>query len=160
MSVRSRKIMFLGAKVWPMRSADKLTAKNSALSSQKCIGISDVSPNSPPPTNYYFIKQYWNPSGPMVYNSGALLPTPTLKFWNDCNLRSCAWLWTSLGMSLIHSSEGTSAALQSKTKSVVTALTRVIDFAPIPIILRSTFFGCLDTRRLRRLLPNDLPDRI
>jgi hypothetical protein len=32
---------------------------------------------------------------------------------------------------------------QSKTKSAVTALTIVIDFAPIPIILQSTFFGCL-----------------
>jgi hypothetical protein len=41
-------------------------------------------------TNYYSIKQYSNPSGPMVYNSGALLPPPTLKFWNDSNLRSCA----------------------------------------------------------------------
>jgi hypothetical protein len=30
--------------------------------------------------------------------------------------------------------EGTSAALQSKNKSAVTALTMVIDFAPIPII--------------------------
>jgi hypothetical protein len=32
------------------------------------------------------------------------------------------------------SSEGTSAALQSKKKSAITALTMVIDFAPIPII--------------------------
>jgi hypothetical protein len=36
--------------------------------------------------------------------------------------------------SSIHSSEGTSAALQSKKKSAVTALTMVINFAPIPII--------------------------
>jgi hypothetical protein len=47
------------------------------------------------------------------------------------------------GTSLIHSSEGTTAALQSKSKSAVTALTIVIDFTPIPIILQSTFFGCL-----------------
>jgi hypothetical protein len=46
-------------------------------------------------------------------------------------------------LSKIYSSEGTSAALHSKTKSVVTALTIVIDFAPIPIILRSAFFGYL-----------------
>jgi hypothetical protein len=109
----------------------------------KSIGCSDVSPNSPPPTNYYSIKPCSNPSGPMVYNSRALLQPPILKFWNDSNLRSCAWLWTHPGTSLIHSSEGTSAALQSKTKSVVTALTIVIDFAPIPIILQSTFFDCL-----------------
>jgi hypothetical protein len=38
------------------------------------------------------------------------------------------------GTSIIHSSEGTSAALQLKKKSAVTALTMVIDFAPIPII--------------------------
>jgi hypothetical protein len=44
-----------------------------------------------------------NPSGPMVYNYGALLPPPTLKFWNDSNLRSCAWLRTPHGTSLIHS---------------------------------------------------------
>jgi hypothetical protein len=37
----------------------------------------------------------------------------------------------------------TSAALQSKMKSAVTDLTIVIDFAPIQIILRSSFFGCL-----------------
>jgi Na+/serine symporter len=49
------------------------------------------------------------------------------------------------GASLIHSSEGTSVALQSKKKSVVTALTMVIDFAPIPIISQYTFFGCLTT---------------
>jgi hypothetical protein len=49
------------------------------------------------------------------------------------NLRSCAPLWTPHGTSLIHSSEGASAALQSKKKSVFTALTMVIDFAPIPI---------------------------
>jgi hypothetical protein len=77
---------------------------------------------------------YSNPSGPMVYNSGALLPPPTLKFWNDYNLRSCAWLWTPHDTSLIHSSEGTSATLQSKKKSAVTALAMVIDFAPIQII--------------------------
>jgi hypothetical protein len=87
-----------------------------------------------PPTNYYSIKPYSNPSGPMVYNSGAMLPPPTLKFWNDSNLRSCASLWKPHGTSLFHSSEGTSAALQSKKKSAVTALTMVIDFAPIPII--------------------------
>jgi hypothetical protein len=46
--------------------------------------------SSPPPTNYYSIKPYSNPSGLMVYNSGALLPPPTLKFWNDSNLKSCA----------------------------------------------------------------------
>jgi hypothetical protein len=33
--------------------------------------------------------------------------------------------------------------LQSKTKSAVTALTTVIDFAPIPVISLSTLFGCL-----------------
>jgi hypothetical protein len=33
--------------------------------------------NLPPPTNYYSIKPYSNPSGPMIYNSGALLPPPT-----------------------------------------------------------------------------------
>jgi hypothetical protein len=93
-----------------------------------------LSPNSPPPTNYSSIKQYSNLSGPMVYNSGALLPPPTLKSWNDSNLRSCTWLWTPPGTSLIHSSKGASAALQSKKKSVVLALTMVIDFATIPII--------------------------
>jgi hypothetical protein len=41
-------------------------------------------------TNYYAIKPYSNSSGPMVYNSGALLPPPTLKLWNDSNLRSSA----------------------------------------------------------------------
>jgi hypothetical protein len=46
---------------------------NSALPSPKCIGCSDASPNSPSPTNYSSIKQYSNPSGPTVYNSGALL---------------------------------------------------------------------------------------
>jgi hypothetical protein len=71
----------------------------------------------------YSTKPYSNPSGPMAYNSGALLPPPTLKFWNDSTLRSCASLWTSHGTSLIHSSEGTSAALQSKKKYAVTALT-------------------------------------
>jgi hypothetical protein len=40
----------------------------------------------------------------------------------------------SLEMYRLHFSEGTSAALQSKKKFVVTALTMVIDFAPIPII--------------------------
>jgi hypothetical protein len=80
-------------------------------------------------TNYYSIKPYSNYT--MVYNSGALLPPPTLKFWNDSNLRSCVWLWTPYGTSLIHSSEGTSAAIQSKKNSAVTALTMVIDFAPI-----------------------------
>jgi hypothetical protein len=85
-------------------------------------------------TEDYSIKPYSNSSGPTVYNSGALLLPPTLKFWNDSNLRSCAWLWTPHGTSQIHSSEGTSAALQSKKKSAVTALTMVIDFAPIPII--------------------------
>jgi hypothetical protein len=64
---------------------------NSVLPPQKCICCSDESPNSPPPTNYYSIKPYSNPSGPVVYNSGALLPPPTLKFWNDSNLRSCAY---------------------------------------------------------------------
>jgi hypothetical protein len=107
---------------------------NSALPSPKCIGCSDESPNSPPPTNYYSIKPYSNPSGPKIYNSGALLLPPTLKFWNDSNLRSCTSLWAPYGTSLIHSFEGTSAALQSKKKSAVTALTMVIDFAPIPII--------------------------
>jgi hypothetical protein len=92
------------------------------------------SPNSPPTTNYCSIKPYSNPSGPTVYNSGALISSPTLKFWNDSNLRSCASLWTPHGTSLIHSSEGTSAALQPKKKSAVIALTMVIDFAPIPII--------------------------
>jgi hypothetical protein len=55
-------------------------------------------------------------------------------FWNDSNVRSCTSLWTPHGKSLIHSSEETSAALQSKKKSAVTALIMVIDFAPIPII--------------------------
>jgi hypothetical protein len=90
-----------------------LRGNNSALPSPKCIGCSDASPNSPLPTNYYSITQFSNPSGPMVYNSGALLPPPTLKFWNDSNLRLCAWLWTPHGTSLIHSSEGTSTAQQS-----------------------------------------------
>jgi hypothetical protein len=86
-------------------------------------------------TNKLLLKKtYSNPNRPMVYKYGALLPTPTLKFWNDSNLRSCASLWTSHGTSLIHSSEGTSAALQPKKKSAITALTMVIDFAPIPII--------------------------
>jgi hypothetical protein len=107
---------------------------NSALPSQKCIGCLDESPNSPPPTNFYYIKPYSNPSRPTVYNSAALLPPPTLKFCYDSNLRSCAWLWTPYGMSLIHWSEGTSASLQSNKKSAVTVLTMVIDFAPIPII--------------------------
>jgi hypothetical protein len=39
---------------------------NSALPSPKCIGCSDISPNSPPPTNYSSTKQYSNPSGPTV----------------------------------------------------------------------------------------------
>jgi hypothetical protein len=39
------------------------------------------------PTNYFSIKPYSNPSGPTVYNSGALHPPPTLKFWKDFNLR-------------------------------------------------------------------------
>jgi hypothetical protein len=107
---------------------------NSALPSEICIGSSDESPNSRPPTNYYSIKPYSNPSGPTVYSSRALFPPPTLKFWNDSNLRSCALLWTPHGTFLIHSSEGISTALQSKKKSAVTALTMVIDFAPIPII--------------------------
>jgi hypothetical protein len=84
--------------------------------------------------SYYSIKPYSDPSGTTVYNSGALLPPPTMKFWNDSNLRSCTSLWTPHGTSLIHSSEGTSAALQSKKNSAVTALTMMIDFAPIPII--------------------------
>jgi hypothetical protein len=108
--------------------------KQLCLTLTKCIGCSDVSPNSPPPTNYSSIKQNSNPSGPMVYNSGALLPPPTLKSWKYSNLRSCALLCTPPGTSLIHSSEGTSAALQSKKKFAVTALTMVIDFATIPII--------------------------
>jgi hypothetical protein len=58
----------------------------------------------------------------------------TLRFWKDSNLRFCASLWTPHDTSLIHLSERTSAALQSKKKSAVTALTMVIDFAPIPII--------------------------
>jgi hypothetical protein len=45
----------------------------------------------------------------------------------------------------IHSSEGTSTAQHSKKKPVVTALTIVIDFAPISIISQSTFVGCLTT---------------
>jgi hypothetical protein len=36
----------------------------------------------------------------------------------------------------VPSSEGTSAAQQSKKKSAVTAITMVLDFAPIPIILQ------------------------
>jgi hypothetical protein len=112
----------------------RLTWHKHIFTKRKQLGCSDESPNSPPPTNYYSIKPYSNPYGPTVYKSEALLPPPTLKFWNDSNLRSCAWLWTSHGTSLIHSSEGTSAALQSKKKSAVTALTMVIDFAPIPII--------------------------
>jgi hypothetical protein len=52
----------------------------SALFSKQCICCSDESPNSPPQTNYYSIKPYSNPSGPTVYNSGALLQPPTLKF--------------------------------------------------------------------------------
>jgi hypothetical protein len=55
-------------------------------------------------------KPYSNPSGPMVYNSEALLLPQTLKFWHDSNIMSCVWLWTHHGTSLIHSSEGTSAA--------------------------------------------------
>jgi hypothetical protein len=54
-------------------------------------------------------------------------------------------LWTPHGTSLIHLYEGTSAALQLKKKSAVTALTMVIDFTPIPIISQQTFFGCLIT---------------
>jgi hypothetical protein len=50
-----------------------------------------VKPQSTIPTfNYYSIKQFSNPSGPTVYNSGALLPPPTLKSWKDSNLRPCA----------------------------------------------------------------------
>jgi hypothetical protein len=107
---------------------------NSALPSQKFIGCSDEGPNSPPPTNYYPIKTISNPSGSTVYNCGELLPPQTLKFWKDSNLRSCASLWTPHDTSLIHSSERTSADLQSKKKSAVTGLTMVFDFAPFPII--------------------------
>jgi hypothetical protein len=53
----------------------------------------------------------------------------------QCLLRR---LWTPPDTSLIHSSDGTSAALQSKKKSAASARTMVLDFAPIPIILRST----------------------
>jgi hypothetical protein len=68
----------------------------------------------------------------MAYNSGTLLLPPTLKPWKNSTLRSCAWLWTPPGMSLIHSSEGTSIDQQSKKKSAVTTLNMVLDSAPIP----------------------------
>jgi hypothetical protein len=58
-----------------------------------------------------------------------------------------------------HVAQWTSAALQSKKKSAVTALTMVIDFAPIPIISQLTFFGCLTTDAFAGFCPTDLPDR-
>jgi hypothetical protein len=50
-----------------------------SIPSPKCIGCSDDSQNFPLPTNFSFIKQFSNPSGPKAYNSGARLPPPTLK---------------------------------------------------------------------------------
>jgi hypothetical protein len=60
--------------------------------------------------------------------------TSNIEILERFHLRSCVWLWMPHGTSLSHSSEGTSAVIQPKKKSTVTALTMVIDFAPIPII--------------------------